>query len=727
MTPGAGGLVLGAAAWRFASPGLLLMLSAVPFVGSLLWLAFMRQRRGLAVFAGATPMGTRPSARRALTKITLTCGAASLMVLAVARPQADPIEEDATLRGRDIVFLVDVSRSMLARDVVPSRLERARLWISDLTATLRSDRVALVAFAGVPVVKCPLTLDYPFFRLALEELTTASSPRGGTLIGDAIRKALSDVFEPGPARYRDIILITDGEDQGSFPVEAAKRAGELGVRIIALGIGGELEGSPVPAGEGAGAGFVTQDGREVRSRLDSGTLAQITLAAAQARGDAGGGVFLNVGTGTIDLDTVYQDLIAGAEQRETRSGANVVYRELYPYFLGLALLCLMLEPAIAWRSRARREILASAPAAAAPLAAAFALVLAVAGQARAQGTTPAPVPPGTPAPLNSPAGSADDPALLYNTGRDHFLSGKFDEAAQAFRRADQGAANPELSARARFNLGQVLLKQATADATGEASQTIARLDAAARAFKSVLAVHPDDPDAARNVEIARRLMQSAQEQQKQQQAQQNTDAKAAQDRQKDTGKAQRSTDDTSKDQQSTERQQNADKLKDLAQRQSQAADASQKAQQEQDAAQRQAHQQQSQAQQERVNQDTRQERARQASSKDPPSAEARDKLDRALREQQAASDALQQGDAKSAEQHQREAARLLEQASQDEQKAAEQEPRDAEPREAKPKDDSPPRDQTAAQLLDKERRQREARQQVLRALRGRPQPVEKDW
>jgi hypothetical protein len=131
-----------------------------------------------------------------------------------------------------------------------------------------------------------------------------------------------------------------------------------------------------------------------------------------------------------------------------------------------------------------------------------------------------------------------------------------------------------------------------------------------------------------------------------------------------------------------------------------------------------------------VSQDTQKEQERQGDPKSAASPQAKDKLDQARKEQQAASRALDQGDAKSAEQHQREAAKLLEQAAQEEQREsqeAQQESQQAQGKDAKPKDDSPPRDQTAAQWLDRERRQREARQQVLRALRGRPQTVEKDW
>lgn len=757
MAPHAPIIIAAAAPCRFAAPGALLLLVFVPVIALALWLTFVRQRRALAVFAGASIRDSRPSTPRALAKVALTALGCASLILALARPQADPIEEQATVRGRDIAFLVDVSRSMLSRDVVPSRLERAKLWIKDLTKSLRGDRVALVAFAGVPVVECPLTLDYGFFNLALDDLSPASSPRGGTMIGDAIRKSLSEVFDPGVGRYRDIILITDGEDQGSFPEEAAKKAGELGVRIIALGIGSEI-GAPVPTKEGNTKSYVEYQGKEVRSKLETTTLAKVTAAAAAARGDASGGVFLNVGTGTIDLDKVYHDLIASAGQRETETAASVVYRELFPYFLTLAGLCLAIEPLIRVRAPIRQgQRLPRVRAIGGPAAATLALLV-LAASARAQAPAaqgPAPAPPVASQPAkggqNSAAPVAPDAGAIYNHGRELFLAGKFTDAAEQFRQADLAARDPDLSQRARFNLGQTLLKEATVDPKADPSQAIPKLDAAARAFKSALELNPRDTEAARNVEIARRLMKDAQDKQEQQQkeqqqksgkGQQNKDQKQNQQGDQNQQSGQSGKD----DQNSQQHQDNADKLKDLARQQSAAADTSKQAQQQQDPAGQQAKTNESLQKQDDVNKGTSDQRQELDQSKDS-SKEAQQKLDDAQREQQQASDALKNGDPKTAEEHQRKAAQLLDQASQAEQQAAEQakaQPQESKDQQAKEqqspqeraaqeqaakqaKEEEAKHDQTAAQLLDKERRQREARQQVLRALRGRPAPVQKDW
>jgi Ca-activated chloride channel family protein len=238
---------------------------------------------------------------------------------------------------------------MLATDLAPSRLERAKLWVRDLAASLKGDRVALVTFAGAARVECPLTLDRAFFRMTLDEASPDDIQLGGTAIGDAIRKAVRDVFElagtapPPGASARDIILITDGEDHESLPTEAAAAAGKLGVRIIAIGLGDPAAGATVP---GDDQRPLRRDGQIVRSRMDAQALADIAAATP-------GGVFLNVGTGTISLDTVYRDLIATSPQVTTGTSTFLRHRELFRWPLLAAVALLALEPLIPLRRRTR--------------------------------------------------------------------------------------------------------------------------------------------------------------------------------------------------------------------------------------------------------------------------------------------------------------------------------------------------------------------------------------
>lgn len=281
-------------------------------------------------------VGVSSSATRRVLKGILLLGTLAALVVALARPQWNARPREVSVLGRDVCFVIDVSRSMLAEDLAPNRLERAKLWMKDVVTILRGDRVALVAFAGTAAVKCPLTNDYAFFRQSIEELSPASVARGGTLIGDAVRVALDEVFEKD-ATYKDIILITDGEDQESFPIEAAKDAAERNVRMIAIGVGSEGEGKPIPITDERGRRtFVMFDGKQVLSRLDGETLRRMALATKDGR-------YLNVATGTIELDRVYKQFIQEQAQNEMKAKESIQYDEHFQLFLGAAIALLVLD------------------------------------------------------------------------------------------------------------------------------------------------------------------------------------------------------------------------------------------------------------------------------------------------------------------------------------------------------------------------------------------------
>ena len=282
-------------------------------------------------------------------KVVLITIAFLLLVLSVARPAWNPRPEKVESKGRDIVFVLDVSRSMMAEDLKPNRLQRAKLSIRDLLDKLDGDRVALVAFAGASTVKCPLTQDYGFFRLMLDDTAPESVGRGGTLLGDALRKTVDEVYSDRLKRYKDIILITDGEDQDSFPVEAAKEVGERGIRLIAIGLGDESEGQRVPVvSEKGERTFLRHGGQEVWSRLDADTLRKMVDATP-------GGRYLNVATGTFDLGVIYRDLVADAEKRTLESLKINRYEEKFQIFLGAAIMLLLVELMISERKRMNEE------------------------------------------------------------------------------------------------------------------------------------------------------------------------------------------------------------------------------------------------------------------------------------------------------------------------------------------------------------------------------------
>ena len=333
---------------RFQNAAMLHLLWLLPVLFAVALYRFRKKDRALGKFAESALLeriNLSASRVRQWWKAILVFTGSLLIIVSLARPAWNPRPEKVETKGRDIVFVLDVSRSMLAEDLKPNRLERAKLAMRDLVDKLDGDRVALVAFAGTSVVRCPLTLDYGFFRLMLDDTGPESVSRGGTLIGDALRKTLDDVYNDRLKRFKDIVLITDGDDQDSFPVEAAKEAGERGIRLIAIGLGDETEGRRIPiTNENGERAFLRYGGQEVWSRLDAGTLRKMVEVTP-------GGRYLNVATGTFDLGAIYRDLLAEEEKRSLESLKINRYEEKFQIFLGAAIFLLLAEMTVSERRK----------------------------------------------------------------------------------------------------------------------------------------------------------------------------------------------------------------------------------------------------------------------------------------------------------------------------------------------------------------------------------------
>jgi Ca-activated chloride channel family protein len=319
---------------------MLYFLWLIPVFAIMFVYAWHKRRKSLELFLDAGLIERIPisvSYGRRIWKTIALLLALIFLIIGMARPAWNPKPETIERRGRDVVFVLDVSKSMLAEDLYPNRLERAKLAILDCIDRFEGDRIALVAFAGTAAIKCPLTLDYGFFRMMLKDISVDSIARGGTMIGDAIRKVMTEVFDDQVKEFKDIILITDGEDHDSFPVEAAKQAGEKGVRIIAIGLGDENEGRRIPITTETGQHtFLKYKGQEVWSKLDGDILRQMVNATP-------GGKYLNVATGTIDLGNVYARLIATAEKKKLEANTIQRYEEKFQIFLGIAFILLCVE------------------------------------------------------------------------------------------------------------------------------------------------------------------------------------------------------------------------------------------------------------------------------------------------------------------------------------------------------------------------------------------------
>jgi Ca-activated chloride channel homolog len=269
-----------------------------------------------------------------------------LMAFALAQPQCGSKSELTKRRGIDVVVAIDASRSMLARDVQPSRLARARLELNTLLDELKGDRVAIVAFAGEAFVQCPLTGDYEAAKLFLRAIDPEQVPQGGTNIGDALRLSRDVLTEADRgAKDKVVVLISDGEDlegEISAGVEAMK---EAGARVLAVGIGSE-QGEPIPITNKNGdvVGYrKDRDGNTVLTRLDRAGLTRIAQ-------DTGGEFFYQ--PQSVAMGDVVK-VIDKLQKSELESRLTVRYSEVFQYYLapGLLLLALgmLVLPSLRWR------------------------------------------------------------------------------------------------------------------------------------------------------------------------------------------------------------------------------------------------------------------------------------------------------------------------------------------------------------------------------------------
>ena len=233
---------------HFARPEFLwILLLALPLAAGLFYWSWRVKQKLVQQFVQARLLPTLTvglSAARQKLRLVLLLAALAGVLAALAGPRWGATWEEARQRGLDIVVAVDTSRSMLARDAAPNRLEKAKLAAFDLMQQAKDDRLGLVAFAGSAFLQCPLTLDDEAFRQGIEALNVGIIPQGGTALSEAIHTALS-AFEKGNGNHKVMVLFTDGEDhdEDAETLGAVKEAAEAGLRIFTVGVGtaaGEL-------------------------------------------------------------------------------------------------------------------------------------------------------------------------------------------------------------------------------------------------------------------------------------------------------------------------------------------------------------------------------------------------------------------------------------------------------------------------------------------------------
>lgn len=297
---------------RFSAPMFLLLLPLVPLLG---WAAFAWQRRAAARLARLS-RHAQGTPRHARAQLWLLLAAFACALLALSGPRWGRRAEEVATRGRSVMLAVDVSRSMLAQDVRPNRLGRAKADLIDLVDALKGDRAGLLAFRGKGVLLCPLTGDAAFLRQSIDALAPDSAPPGETDLADAIAKSLEALGEDTTG-HNAIVLISDGEDLAGRAEAMAREAGKRGVPIFAVGIG-STQGATIPEGNA----LLTHNGETVRSRLTEGTLRAIA--------EASGGHYVplaTAGTAQTTLGAVYARYLARLADADARERVESAFAD----------------------------------------------------------------------------------------------------------------------------------------------------------------------------------------------------------------------------------------------------------------------------------------------------------------------------------------------------------------------------------------------------------------
>lgn len=414
--------------------------------------------------------------------------------LALAQPQCGERAEVAKRRGIDVVVALDASKSMYARDVTPSRLDRAKLELSTLLDSLKGDRVGLVIFAGDAFVQCPLTSDYAAAKLFLRAVDPESMPQGGTNIGAALllSRQVLDNADRG-AKDRVVVLLSDGEDLTGEIGEGIDALKEIGAKVLAIGIGSD-SGEPIPIlnKNGDVAGYrKDENGVTVLSRLDRAGLSHIASST-------GGELFVQArGVAMADVVKVIDSL----QKSELESRVTVKYGEAYQPFLAVGLVFLAIGFLVlpSWR-RSR--------------GAAALFVVLIAGQARASGPLERNHPE---IELGTEAYEAEryeealthydlaakekpsDPRVHYDRGLALHKLGRNDEASAAFQQALDLDRTGEYAGKIHYNQGNV------AAAKGDKKK-------AAAEYRAALKKNPGDEAARHNLEVMLRDLPPPQQQ-----------------------------------------------------------------------------------------------------------------------------------------------------------------------------------------------------------------------
>ena len=483
---------------RFEHPQVLwLLLVLSPALALFFWWASRVRQKLLTQFVEArllSQLTVGLSSTRRKIRFAFLILAAVFLVFTLARPQRGFDLEEVEQHGLDIVVAVDTSKSMLATDIAPNRLARAKMAALELMQRAGTDRLGLVAFAGDAFLECPLTIDNTAFQQSVQALNVNSIPQGGTALAAAINTALTAFKEKN--HHKALVLFTDGEDNDEGALEAAQNAATAGLKIFTIGIG-SAEGTLVTvAGADGNTDYIRDEkGQVVKSKLNETLLQQIATTA--------GGFYLPL-RGANTMDTLYERGLAPLPKSESSEKLVRRYHEQFHWPLALALLALLAEMFLPERKKSKVQSPKSKVEA--PAIAALVIILLLPASANA-----------------SPASAlrdyrsnnftnalteytklaevrTNDLRLVFNAGDAAYRATNFDAAQNLFQ---QVTLSPDLKLQqqAFYNLGNVQFQKAkqAKDLNGLEQG----FEAAAKIYERAVALNTNDVDAVFNFNFAK--------------------------------------------------------------------------------------------------------------------------------------------------------------------------------------------------------------------------------
>lgn len=322
--------------FRFANSEYLWALLVIPLLTLFFVWSRIQRRKALKRFGNLEMVNQLmpfASRFRPVLKFSILMLALAFIIAGVARPQFGSKLKKVKREGIEIVIALDVSNSMMAEDIKPNRLDRAKMAISRLVDKLKDDKIGLIVFAGDAYTQLPITSDYNSAKLFLNSINTQIVPKQGTAIGSAVNLAMRS-FTPDSKSNKAIIVITDGENHEDDAVAAAKSAAESGMVVHAIGMG-LPQGSPIPVLRNGQTEYMKDgSGNVVVTKLDEATLEKIAAA--------GNGIYVRANNAQVGLNTLF-DEINKLDKTEMEALVYSEYDEQFQYFFAIGIFLLIVE------------------------------------------------------------------------------------------------------------------------------------------------------------------------------------------------------------------------------------------------------------------------------------------------------------------------------------------------------------------------------------------------